>query len=195
VRNVDNSQGNIVIFTGDGKGKTTAALGLAVIAAANKQQVLIVQFLKGGGYTGELFAASFLEPFLTIKQFGYGCPIAMELKSGEQLCNKCGVCFRENRKTSNQFAPKALAFATEVLAAGKIDLLVMDEISHAIRHQLISKQAVLDLLATKPPHCDIVLTGRNMPEELMLIADQVTVCHAIKHPMEQGIDARRGTEY
>lgn len=195
MKNIDKVQGRIVIFTGDGKGKTTAALGLAVGVAVNQQQVLIVQFLKGGGYTGELFAASYLKPFLTIKQFGYGCPIAEEIKSGEQLCNKCGVCFRENRKAANQFAPEALAFAAEVLATGKIDLLVMDEISHAIRHQLISKQAVLDLLATRPPHSEIVLTGRNMPEELISIADQVTVCHAIKHPIKQGIDARRGTEY
>ena len=184
-----------MIFTGDGKGKTTAALGLAVGAAANNQQVLIVQFLKGGGYTGELFAASYLKPFLTIKQFGFGCPIATQLKSGEQLCNKCGVCFRENRKSSNQFAPKALAFAAEALGTGKIDLLVMDEISHAIRHQLISKQAVLSMLSARPTHSDIVLTGRNMPEELIAIADQVTVCQAVKHPMTHGIDARRGTEY
>lgn len=184
-----------MIFTGDGKGKTTAALGLAVGAAANKQQVMIVQFLKGGGYTGELFAVSYLEPFLTIKQFGYGCPIAEKIKSGEQLCSKCGVCFRENRKATNQFAPEALAFTAAALTTGKIDLLVMDEISHAIRHQLISKQAVLDLLAARPAHSNIVLTGRNMPEELMLIANQVTVCQAVKHPMKQGIDARRGTEY
>ena len=194
MNSVNKVQGKIVIFTGDGKGKTTAALGLAVGAAANKQQVMIVQFLKGGGYTGELFAASYLKAFLTIKQFGYGCPISEMIKSGEQVCTKCGVCFRENRKASNEFAPKALAFAAEVLETQKIDLLVMDEISHAIRHQLISKQAVLDLLA-KSTHSDIVLTGRNMPEELMAIADQVTVCHAVKHPMSHGIDARRGTEY
>jgi len=195
VNKVNTRQGSIVIFTGDGKGKTTAALGLAVAAAVNKQQVMIVQFLKGGGYTGELFAASYLTPFLTIKQFGYGCPIAAQIKSGEQLCTKCGVCFRENRKAANQFAPEALAFAGEVLATGKIDLLVMDEISHAMRHQLISKQAVLDLLASRPAHSNIVLTGRNMPDEFIAIADQVTVCNAIKHPITQGIDARRGTEY
>lgn len=192
---VNKLQSRIVIFTGEGKGKTTAALGLAVGAAVNKQQVMIVQFLKGGGYTGELFAASYLKPFLTIKQFGYGCPISDEIKSGKQLCTKCGMCFRENRIPANQFAPKALAFAAEVLRTGKIDLLVMDEISHAIRHQLISKQAVLDLLTTRPAHSDIVLTGRNMPEELLSIADQVTVCHAVKHPMQQGTAARRGTEY
>jgi len=195
VKKVNKDQGRIVIFTGDGKGKTTAALGLAVGAAANKQQVMIVQFLKGGGYTGELFAASYLAPYLTIKQFGYGCPIAAKIKSGEQLCTKCGVCFRENRKEMNEFAPQALAFATEVLHSGKCNLLVMDEISHALRHRLISMQAVLDLLASKPIDCDIVLTGRNMPEELKLIADQVTVCQPVKHPMKQGTAARRGTEY
>lgn len=188
-------QGKIVIFTGDGKGKTTAALGLAVGTAASQKHVMMVQFLKGGGYTGELFAASFLKPFLTMKQFGYGCPIAAEIKSGELLCNKCGVCFRENRKEANSFAPKALAFAAEVLAAGKVDLLVMDEVSHAMKHQLISKESVLELLVNRPPHIDIVLTGRNMPEEIMAIADEVTFCKAVKHPMKEGIDARRGTEY
>lgn len=192
---MNNENGTIVIFTGDGKGKTTAALGLAVGVAANRQRVMIVQFLKGGGYTGELFAASFLEPFLTIKQFGYGCPIAARIKSGEQVCNKCGVCFRENRKPANEFAVKALAFATEALAADTVDMLVMDEISHALRHNLISKQTVLNLLINRPRHIDIVLTGRNMPEELIAIADQVTVCQPIKHPMKQGIDGRRGTEY
>jgi len=192
---MNNQQGKIFIFTGEGKGKTTAALGLAVGAAANQKRVMIVQFLKGGGYTGELFAASFLKPFLTIKQFGYGCHIATEIKSGEKVCTKCGQCFRENRNALNGFAPKALAFVTEVLEAGDIDMVVMDEISHAIRHELIDKQVVFDLIKNRPTHIDLVLTGRNMPTEFIAIADQVTQCAAIKHPIHQGISARRGTEY
>lgn len=192
---MNNQQGKLIIFTGDGKGKTTAAVGLAVSAAANQEQVMMVQFLKGGGYTGELFAASFLKPFLTIKQFGYGCPIATQIKSGEKVCNKCGQCFRENRNPVNAFAPKALAFVTEVLATETATFVIMDEISHAIRHGLIDKQAVVGLIKNRAPHISIVLTGRNMPIELMEIADQVTLCKAVKHPMAQGIDARRGTEY
>ena len=192
---MNNQNGKFFIFTGNGKGKTTAALGLAVEAAANQKRVMIVQFLKGGGYTGELFAASFLKPFLTMKQFGFGCPIADQIKSGEQVCNKCGQCFRENRKAENGFAPQALDFVTEVLASGDIDMVVMDEISHAIRHGLIDKQVVLNLISNRDPHIAIVATGRNMPTEFMNIADQVTECQAIKHPIHQGIAARRGTEY
>lgn len=192
---MNNQQGKLFIFTGDGKGKTTSALGLAVSAAVNQKHVMMVQFLKGGGYTGELFAAAFFKPFLTIKQFGFGCPIATQIKSGEKVCTKCGQCFGENRKVSNGFAPKALAFVTEVLASGDVDMVVMDEISHAMRHGLIDKQVVFDLIINRPPHIDIVLTGRNMPPEFIEIADQATMCQAIKHPMQQGIDARRGTEY
>lgn len=188
-------QGKIVIFTGNGKGKTTAALGLAVKAAAEKRQVFIVQFLKGSGYTGELFAANYLEPYLMIKQFGYGCSIASEIKSGVKVCNKCGQCFGQNRNVINEFAPKALQCCAEILSSNKVDMLVMDEISHAIKHGLIEKQAVVDLILSKPIHMDIILTGRSMPNELQMIADQVTICEAIKHPMTQGIPARRGTEY
>jgi len=192
---MENHQGTLVIFTGNGKGKTTGALGLAVGAAVNQKKVMMVQFLKGGGYTGELFATSYLQPFLTIKQFGHGCPIALQIKSGEQVCTKCGQCFRENRNPINQFAPKALAFATEALANHEIDMLIMDEISHAIKQGLIDKRSVLELLTTRPAHIDVVLTGRTMPDEFIELAHQVTVCHPIKHPIQQGIDARRGTEY
>lgn len=188
-------QGKIVIFTGNGKGKTTAALGLAVKAAALERRVVIVQFLKGSGYTGELFAANYLEPYLMIKQFGYGCPIADDIRSGAKVCIKCGQCFGQNRNSANEFAPKALQFAGEILSSNTADMLVMDEISHAIKHGLIEKQAVVDLVLSRLIHTDIVLTGRSMPDELCMIADQVTVCEPVKHPMTQGISARRGTEY
>ncbi len=186
---------NVYIFTGEAKGKTTAAMGLALQAAAEQRMVTVVQFLKGGGYTGELFAAAWLAPYFTIRQFGYGCPIAEKIKSGEKLCNKCGQCFRENRNPDNGFAPLALAFAAKVLAGGQVDMLVMDEISHAVRHRLISLADVINLVKHRPTGVDIVLTGRYMPEELMAIADQITVCKVVKHPITQGIDARRGIEY
>lgn len=188
------SHGKVCIFTGPGKGKTTAALGLAVRAAASGQQAVVVQFLKGGGYTGELYSARYLEPYFSIKQFGFGCPIAAEIKSGQVLCTKCGQCFRENRNPANGFAPQALAYARDVLNQN-IKVLVLDEISHAIKHKLINLEDVLDLMIKRPPHVSIVLTGRNMPPELIELADEASECRVVKHPIDSGIDARRGTEY
>lgn len=188
-------KGLIRIFTGDGKGKTTAALGTAVRAAGSNSRVTVVQFLKGTGYTGELFAAGLLKPPIVIKQFGYGCHMSSEIKAGTAVCNKCGRCFRENRNPLNNFAPQALAFVREVLKSDNVDLLIMDEVSHALKHNLIKIGDVLDIIKTRPGHVEIVLTGRNMPPELVRNADEVTICCPIKHPMASGLDARRGIEY
>ncbi|SMD06138.1 cob(I)yrinic acid a,c-diamide adenosyltransferase [Sporomusa malonica] len=186
--------GKIIIFTGSGKGKTTAALGVAIQAAGNGQRAAVVQFLKGGGYTGELYSARYLDPYFSIKQFGFGCPIAVEIQSGEALCTKCGQCFRENRNPANHFAPQALAYAQELMNES-VDVLVLDEISHAIKHKLIELEAVLALLNGRTPGMSIVLTGRNMPPEIIEMADDASECRVVKHPIDSGIDARRGIEY
>ena len=188
-------QAQIIVFTGNGKGKTTSALGLAVTEAVNGNKAVVIQFLKGGGYTGELFAAAFLAPYFTIRQFGYGCPISGEIKDGHSKCTKCGLCFRENRNPVNGYALKALSYANEVLQAGQTDILVLDEVSHALKHQLIPENSITELLLAKPENMTIVLTGRNMPETLTGLADKVVICEAVKHPMSSGIDARRGIEY
>ncbi|MDD4600273.1 Cob(I)yrinic acid a,c-diamide adenosyltransferase [bioreactor metagenome] len=188
-------KGLIRVFTGDGKGKTTAALGSALRAAGENRRVTIVQFLKGTGYTGELRSAKLIMPTIMIKQFGFGCYLSDEISSGAAVCTKCGGCFRENRNPINNFAPKALAYAREVLASGTVDLLVMDEISHAIKHKLLTVADVVDSLNSRTPHVEIILTGRNMPSELMDRADEITVCHPIKHPLANGLSARRGIEY
>lgn len=185
----------MIVFTGNGKGKTTSALGLAAKAAMEQKNAVVVQFLKGGGYTGELFAARYLAPYFTIRQFGYGCPIASDIKAGTQKCNKCGLCFRENRNPANGYALEALLYAQRTVTDGKAGLLVLDEISHALKHQLISESSVIELLSIRPVNMIMVLTGRNMPNSILKLADQVTVCQAVRHPMSGGIDARRGIEY
>lgn len=186
---------SVITFTGAGKGKTTAALGLALEAALAKKRVTVVQFLKGGGFTGELSATNYLSPYIDIHQFGYGCPIGEEIKCGTMVCNKCGSCFRENKNPRRNFAEKALAFAAQALSAGRVELLILDEISHAIRHGLLDKQAVINLITGRPEFTSIVLTGRYMPAELLALSDWVTECCAVKHPAAAGIDARRGIEY
>lgn len=192
---MDKCPADIIIYTGDGKGKTTAALGLAVATAAAGRPAVVVQFLKGGGYTGELFAQVHLAPYLTIRQFGHGCPRAAEIRGGDAKCDKCGHCFRENRNPAHGYAGSALAWAAAALRDNPPALLVLDEISHALRHGLIGLADVLSLLESRPPATAIVLTGRHMPPALLELADRVTECRAVKHPMKNGIDARRGIEY
>lgn len=187
--------GEIIIFTGEGKGKTTAALGLAVRTAAAGRAAAVVQFLKGGGYTGELFAQDYLAPNLTIRQFGHGCPRAAAIRRGEAKCDKCGECFRENRNPARGYAAAALACAESLIREERPALLVLDEVSHALRHGLIGENAVIGLVSGRPPATTVVLTGRHMPPAIMALADRVTECRAVKHPLSEGIDARRGSEY
>jgi len=189
------TQGKIIIFTGNAKGKTTAALGLAVVAAANNQSATVIQFLKGGGYTGELSAQQFLAPYLQIRQFGYGCSRADAIRLGSGKCNKCGVCFRENCRPKHGFAVAACDYAEQVVTAATNGIVVLDEISHAIRRGLLPLERVSALIAKRPPGLTMVLTGRQMPDELIKLADQVTECVMVKHPLTAGIDARRGSEY
>jgi len=185
----------LLIFTGDGKGKTTAALGLAVAAAAQGRRAVVVQFQKGTGYSGELFAQVHL-PTLTIRQFGHGCALSARIRNGDAVCSKCGACFRENRDPASPYAARAFAYAAAALRDERPAVLVLDEISHALRRGLLSAGQITDLVAARPAGTTLVLTGRHMPEELVSLADSVVECRAVKHPLRDlGIDARRGIEY
>lgn len=185
-------RGLVQVYTGDGKGKTTAALGLALRAAGHGLRVVMVQFLKGGGYTGELMAARHLAPYVLIRQFGYDCP---QRGQDECHCRQCGACFRENRNPARGYAPAALAYARRVCREGAADLLILDEIAHAVRHGLIEVEQVLTLMAEKPAPLELVLTGRYMHPAIIAQADLVTECQAVKHPYAVGVPARRGIEY
>jgi ATP:corrinoid adenosyltransferase len=192
---MDAAAGELLVFTGDGKGKTTAALGLAVAAAACGRRAVVVQLLKGGGYSGELFAQIHL-PALTIRQFGHGCAIATRIRSGESVCTQCGECFRENHSPARPYAAQALDYAEGVLRNEQPAILVLDEISHALRRGLLSLEQVVNLMDLRPAATTIVLTGRHMPEPLMALADRATVCRAVRHPLKtMGMNARRGIEY
>ncbi|MBP2645553.1 MAG: cobO [Firmicutes bacterium] len=188
-------RGKVIVFTGDAKGKTTAALGLAVATASYGQRATVIQFLKGGGYTGELFAKEWLTPYLEIRQFGFGCPYSAAIKNGTIQCIQCGKCFGENRRPGSPFARQAFEYATQVVTAGESQVVVLDEISHALRHKLLAMDEVVSLLVSRPEGMTVVLTGRNMPDELLQVADEITECVPVKHPFESGIAARRGSEY
>lgn len=169
------SKGLIQVYTGDGKGKTTAALGLAMRAAGQGMKVAFIQFLKGE-ICGEHMFVSCYKPF-DIIQPGGGTSFA---KSGDQLI---------------QEVQQTLALAEEKMLSGKYELLILDEVLVAIHKGLISSGQLAGLLDKKPDPVELVLTGRNAPVELLERADLVTEMRMIRHPFNRGIAARRGIEY
>ncbi|KAB2954295.1 cob(I)yrinic acid a,c-diamide adenosyltransferase [Heliorestis acidaminivorans] len=191
-------EGLVQVYTGTGKGKTTAALGLAYRAIGHGFRVCFIQFLKGSSYTGELLTSQRLKPDIDFYQFGRGCPFSSMIRSGMRKCNGCGECFfKDNKKKeeNKEFAHMALSFADDVISQAKYDLVVLDEISNALRYDFISVEQVIALIEKKPAPVELVLTGRGIPEEILDHADLVSEIHARKHPLQKGIKSRRGIEY
>jgi cob(I)alamin adenosyltransferase len=166
------------IYTGNGKGKTTAALGLAFRAAGREMMVCMIQFMKGGGPYGEHLAASRLAPYLTIIQTG-----------------REGWVNRENPDPEDvRLAREALALAREALTGGQYDLVILDEINGAVAFGLIMVDDVLALVETKRENVELVLTGRNAHERIVAAADLVTEMREVKHYYKAGVPARVGIE-
>lgn len=170
------SKGYVQVYTGDGKGKTTAALGLALRASGHGLHTYIGQFMKGQRY-GELEALRD-HPLITLEQ--YGDP----------------RCIRREEVTPQhrEEAHKGLLRAREVMLSGDYDLVVLDEANVAIWFGLLTAEEVLDLLDDKPEHVEVVLTGRRAPQVLIDRADLVTEMREVKHYYQQGVVARVGIE-
>ena len=183
-------QGLVQVYTGQGKGKTTAALGLAVRAAGHGLRVCFVQFAKGEWDCGERKAAERLSPQIEIHSFAAprwgdrskapeGTPW-WQLPPSEEDCNR---------------AEQGIAFAREAVTSGQYDVVVLDEVFSALRYKLISLDQVMSLICAKSPRVELVLTGRDAPEEVIAAADLVTEMQAVKHPYDRGTKARKGIEY
>ncbi len=173
------TNGLVSIFTGDGKGKTTAAIGTAVRAAGHGLRVFIVFFMKGRGYVHGEFAVLAKLPNVTIASFGQrGWADKDEVKP-------------EHREQ----AGLALASAREAIQGGSYDLVVLDEVNVAITSKLIELDEVLRLINDKPRNVELILTGRNADPRLVQRADLVTEMQMIKHPYAKGIKARKGIDY
>lgn len=170
--------GKIHVYTGDGSGKTKAALGLALRAVGRGLKVVIIQFMKGQE-TGERIAQKKLEPNFKIYNFGQ----KEFLKEGNQ------------NKEDKEQAQKALNFAKEIVLSEDIDILILDEINVACYFKLISEKDILEFLEKKPKNLEVVLTGRKATENIIKKADLVTEMKKIKHYYDQGILAREGIEY
>jgi len=171
-----NNRGLIQIYTGDGKGKTTAALGLALRAAGQGMKVIIIQFIKGDRTCGEhLFAAQY-HPFDIV-----------QLNTGDSFVQS----LEELRSTIEQ----SFAFAEKTILGGGYDVVILDEIFVAVNKGLVSTEQVLGLMSKKPEPMELILTGRGAPKEIIEQADLVTEMVAVKHPFTKGIEARKGMEY
>jgi cob(I)alamin adenosyltransferase len=174
-------RGLIIVYTGDGKGKTTAALGLALRAVGRAKKVLMLQFIKGSWDYGELHSAKRLAPEFELVPMGEGfVGIIDDTKPFE---------------THRLSAQETLTAAREKILSGIYDVVILDEVNYAVRGRLIELQPILDLLKDKPPHVHVVLTGRNARPELIEMADLVTEMKEIKHPYQKGILAQKGIDY
>jgi cob(I)alamin adenosyltransferase len=172
------SQGMIQVYTGGGKGKTTAALGLACRAIGHGYKVLIIQFIKGNLEYGELETAKRLAPHLTIRPMGRGCRIGRDSPDPEdvKLCHE------------------AMLYAQGAIASGEYDIVVLDEINVAVDLGLLKKEDVLKLLDERPPNVELILTGRHAAQEIIDKADLVTEMKEIKHYYQKGVESRTGIE-
>ncbi|MEJ2658505.1 MAG: cob(I)yrinic acid a,c-diamide adenosyltransferase [Desulfobacterales bacterium] len=176
LRNQTEGKGYIHIYTGDGKGKTTAALGLAIRAAGYGMKTYIGQFMKGQHY-GELTALRDF-PCITIEQYG-----DVECVHREEITQK-----------HKDQAQQGLKRAQEVMLSDQYDIIILDEINVAVWFNLITIHQVLELLSNRPEHAEIILTGRRAPKALVEIADVVSEMREIKHYYHRGITARTGIE-
>jgi len=185
--------GKTHVYTGNGKGKTTAALGLALRAIGHKKRVYIIQFLKGGTYIGEYIQSKRLRN-LTIKQFGKPCPYSDLMMLGEAECGNCRECFMTAEEDKTK-AEEGIKHARKIIKSGEYDLVILDEVNVVVKKGLITAKTVLDLMKTKPKAVELVLTGRGAPKGVIAAADVVTEMKAIKHPEKRGTSGRMGVEY
>ena len=167
----------IHVYTGNGKGKTTAAFGLALRAVGAGMKVFIGQFVKGRVYNENLAVASYLKN-ITVKQYGLDC-------------------FIVNAPTDDDIkaARKGLEEMRETINAGKHDLIIMDEVNIALYYKLIGVDELIKIMKNKPEHVELILTGRYAPKQIIEMADLVTEMKEVKHYYQQGIEARKGIEY
>lgn len=176
---MQSKKGLVLVYTGDGKGKTTASLGLALRAAGHGEKVYIIQFMKGDEKYGEVKAIKRYLPNIELVQKGLDSFVIKGNPSLEDL----------------SLAKEGLNLAKNIISSGKYDLVILDEINVAVDYGLLSEQEVLNLIEMKPEHTTIVLTGRYASDIILEKADMVSEVREIKHHYKQGIAAQPGIEY
>lgn len=171
------NRGYIHVYTGNGKGKTTAALGLTLRAVGAGKKVFFAQFVKGQRYSEVKSIEQYL-PNVLIKQYGLNCFI-----------------WKKPTQADIDAARQGLREVEEIIRAGKYDIVVLDEANIAVFYELFSVQELIDVVTQKPTETEIIITGRYAAPELIEIADLVTEMKEVKHYYNQGVEARIGIEH
>ncbi len=173
--------GLVIAYTGKGKGKTTAALGIVMRAVGHGHRVCMIQFIKGEWYYGELTSSKRLEPEFEMIAAGRGF---------------VGIIDDDHPIEDHRKAAKeAIEVAKQKTSSGIYDIMILDEVNYAIKLNLISQQDILDIIASKPKKTSVILTGNYLPEAIMAVADLVTEMTEIKHPYQRGIKAKKGIDF
>ena len=173
--------GLTIVYTGKGKGKTTAALGLALRATGYDKKICMIQFIKGSWHYGEMDSTKRLEPGFEMVAVGKGFVGIIDDKSPKEDHEKV--------------AKEAIRISNDKIQSGKYDIVILDEINYAVNLNLISVDDVLKLIKSKPDEIDLVLTGNYAKEEVIEIADLVTEMKEVKHPFQKGIKAKKGIDF
>lgn len=174
-------KGLVIVYTGKGKGKTTAALGIVLRAVGHGYKVGMIQFIKGEWYYGELTSSKRLEPEFELIAAGRGF---------------VGIIDDDHPIEEHEKAAKdAIEVAKQKIASGNYDIMILDEINYAVKLNLISQEDILDVIAAKPEKTSLVLTGNYVPEAVIDAADLVTEMREIKHPYQRGIKAKKGVDF
>jgi cob(I)alamin adenosyltransferase len=174
-------KGLIVVITGNGKGKTTSALGIALRACGHGMRVCIIQFMKGDLYAGEWDGIKCLD-----------CAIELHA-TGKGFCGIRGNPYPWAEHRAN--AQDAIDLVNEKIASGQYDVMILDEINNALKLKLVDLEQVLDIIQSKPPLMHLVLTGRDAHPKVIELADTVSEIREIKHAYRKGIEPQPGIDY
>ena len=172
--------GLIIVNTGNGKGKTTAALGLGLRAVGHGMKVLMLQFIKGSWRTGELDAVKRLEPNFKIIQLGQGFVKTRKGEHAESTLEKARVSWD---------------YAKQEIFSDLYDTIILDEINNVIDYGLLNVEEVISALKERPKRLNVILTGRNANDKIIELADMVTEMREVKHPYKKGVKAQKGIEF
>ncbi len=173
--------GLIIVYTGKGKGKTTAALGIALRATGYAKKTCMIQFIKGSWHYGEMYSSKRLEPEFEMVAIGKGFVGIIDDKS--------------TKEEHERIAKEAVKISAEKIQSGKYDIVILDEINYAVNLDLIKVEDVLNLIKSKPRELDLILTGNYAKDEIIELADLVTEMREIKHPFQLGIKAKKGIDF
>lgn len=174
-------EGLTIIYTGNGKGKTTAALGLVLRAVGYQKKICMIQFIKGSWHYGEMDSSKRLEPEFEMVAVGKGFVGIIDDKTP--------------RKTHEKIAQEALKISKQKICSKNYDIVILDEINYAVNLGLVKLADVLDVIRDRPKNVDLILTGNHAKDEIIAEADLVTEMKEIKHPFRRGIKAKKGIDF